>query len=76
MTEDEKKKYKALAHKYNSNNSNCNKEQPLNYISDVQKNSCDFWNMQKQITNMFKYIPNDQGKNYYIELGPSSINFN
>ncbi|XP_026818394.1 uncharacterized protein LOC113557211 isoform X1 [Rhopalosiphum maidis] len=60
MTKDEKNKYKALAHKYNSNNSNFNEEQPLNYISDVQKNSRDFWNMPKQITNMFNYISNVQ----------------
>ncbi|XP_025203187.1 protein maelstrom homolog isoform X2 [Melanaphis sacchari] len=57
MTVMEKNKFKDLAKKYNSN---FNKEQPLLQISDQHKNSYDFWNMEKYITEMFECIPNNQ----------------
>lgn len=60
MTDEEKNKYKVLASK--------NKEKPLAKISDQQKNSCDFLSMQKYLTKMFEFIPNDKGEKYYIKL--------
>ncbi|KAL4097425.1 hypothetical protein QTP88_022207 [Uroleucon formosanum] len=52
MTGDEKDKYKVLARNYNSTKA----KKP---ISNQQKNSYDFWNMQKYLTNMFECIPNN-----------------
>jgi len=73
LTDDEKDKYKVFADKYNSTQV---KKQPLKQIIDLQNNSRDFWNMQKCLTNMFDCIPNNEGKNYHINLRLSSIHCN
>jgi len=52
------------------------KKQPLKQIRDLQNNSQDFWNMQKYLTKMFECIPNNEGKNYHINLRLHSINYN
>jgi len=71
MTDDEKKKYKILADKYNSTRVT----EQFKQINDLQTNSNDFWNMQKCLTKMFECIPNDEGENYHIKSMPSSINY-
>ncbi|XP_026806579.1 protein maelstrom 1-like [Rhopalosiphum maidis] len=57
MTDEEKNKYKVLARKNNSNQDN---EKPFTKISDLRNNSNDFSNMQKYLTKMFEFIPNDK----------------
>jgi len=69
LTDDEKEKYKVLAKKYNST-----KKQPLKQISNLQKDSHDYWEMKKHLTEMFGCISNDEGKNYHINLKLHSIN--
>jgi len=73
MTDNEKDKYKVLAREYNST---LMKQQHSKKINYVQKNSNDFWNTQKDLSKMFEYIPNNEGKNYYIKLRLCSINYN
>lgn len=55
LTDDEKEKYKVLAKKYNST-----KKQPLKQISNLQKDSHDYWEMKKHLTEMFGCISNDE----------------
>jgi len=65
LTDDEKDKYKVLADKYRNTQE---KKQPLKQISDMRNNSYDFWKMQEYLTKMFECIPNNEGKNYNINL--------
>lgn len=74
MTDDEKDKYKVLAHEYN--NSTLKKQQHFKKDYDVQKYSNDFWDTQKYLTKMFECISNNEGKNYCIKLRLSFIYFN
>ncbi|KAL5237523.1 hypothetical protein ACI65C_004933 [Semiaphis heraclei] len=58
MTDDEKDKYKVLAHEYN--NSTLKKQQHFKKDYDVQKYSNDFWDTQKYLTKMFECISNNE----------------